>query len=181
MFWNFCFFSTFKIIKIFVNLCVCSAFMRTLSICITNWCVHWTCASGTYSCTEHTHHELMRVLSIRIRYLCVHWAKVPSNMLSIKRKELIRALRLPTRNLRVCSACAKEIKWCLTPRKVNSSYRLSGAKIMKVVYHATWKKKQPVMKAKYYFPDFLNNPSEDQRDTLTQFTQTGSRDRFQKN
>jgi hypothetical protein len=31
----------------------------------------------------------------------------------------------------------------------------------KVVYHAAWKKKQPVMKAKYYFPDFLNNPSQD--------------------
>ncbi len=29
------------------------------------------------------------------------------------------------------------------------------------------------MKAKYYFPDFLNIPSEDQRDTLPQFTQKG--------
>jgi hypothetical protein len=33
--------------------------------------------------------------------------------------------------------------------------------------------KQPVMKAKYYFPDFLNNPSQDQRDTLPQFTYKG--------
>jgi hypothetical protein len=56
---------------------------KHIQCCIRSRCVHWSYASRTYTCTEHTHQELMRALSRRIRYLCVHGAKVPSNMLCI--------------------------------------------------------------------------------------------------
>jgi hypothetical protein len=68
-----------------------------------------------------------------------------------------------------------EIIWCKNHE--NPNVRKSG-----LLYCAAWKKKQPVMKAKYYFPDFLNNLSEDHAERYTTSVHikgTGSRDRFQ--
>jgi hypothetical protein len=83
--------------------------MRALSIRIRNLCVHWAYASGTYTCTEHTHQELMLVLSIRIsvtRMLSIsvkiqEIEKVPSKHAELTRKELMRALSIRIRNLSV--------------------------------------------------------------------------------
>jgi hypothetical protein len=48
--------------------------MRTLSIQVRNWCVHWAYASGTNACTLHRVQSLQNMLSIRIRNGCVPWA-----------------------------------------------------------------------------------------------------------
>ncbi len=116
-------------------------FMRTLSIRVGNWCVHWAYASGTDANCEHTGQELMRALSILVRNWCVHWAyesgtdsctertyeiwKGPfkkcwayasgtSAYPYLPRQQLMRTLSIRLRNWCVHWACASGTDWCLS-------------------------------------------------------------------
>ncbi len=101
--------------------------LYTLSMRVRNWCVHWACASGTDSCTEHARQELMRTLSIRVRNWCVHWAYASGTNACTERipfkkcwayapgtdaypehtgQERMRILSMLISSWRVCSACA---------------------------------------------------------------------------
>ncbi len=135
--------------------------MRTLSIRVRNWCVHWAYAPGTDAYCEHTGQELMRALSIRVRnWSCTErtyeiwkgtfktcWAYASGTDAYTEHtpKELMRALSRRARNWCVSSACASEIKWCLAPLKiliislyftfspkVTYPERLYGVKILKI-------------------------------------------------
>ncbi len=66
--------------------------MRTLSIWVRNWCVHWTSASGTDTHPKHMHQfltcmlsrpislaifKILYTLSMRVRNWCMHFAIMP--------------------------------------------------------------------------------------------------------
>ncbi len=89
--------------------------MRTLSLRVRNWCVHWAYQSETGACTEHTHQLLIRAQSAVPLKHDDH-----DNM----GQELMHALSVHVRNWCACSACASEIKWCLAAPiiKVTSLY-----------------------------------------------------------
>ncbi len=143
----------------------------TLSIQVRNWCMRWAYGSGTDVCTDHTcqelmralsthmkfekvpskyaeHTELMRALRMRVRNWCVPWADASgtdayAEIADHPRKEMMCTLSILIISLCECSACAQEMKWCLTPQKIKiiSLYfspkvtypeRLYGVKILKI-------------------------------------------------
>ncbi len=90
--------------------------MRTLSMCVRNWCVHWTCASGIHAYAEHTSQELVRALSIRIRSnarteripfkKCWAYALGTDAYPEHTGRELMRMLIMRISSWHLCSACA---------------------------------------------------------------------------
>jgi hypothetical protein len=100
--------------------------MRTLSIRVRNWCVRWAYASGTDAHAEQTHQFLTRMISISVKIPnlkrafkpCWAYASGTDACTEHAREGLMRMLSVRISSLRVCSACAPEIKWGLAPPKI---------------------------------------------------------------